>query len=240
MKTLRQTGRCDDAIQRARREAIAAFGDGTLYVERLVEHPRHVEIQVFADTHGNVVHLFERECSVQRRHQKTIEESPCVVADARAARSEWAKRPWPRPAPRTTSTRARSSFCSKATGDDAQFYFLEMNTRLQVEHPVTEAVSVSIWCRRSCASRRESRCRGAKRIYGSADTPSSAACTPKIRNRTSCRRPGRCCAISSRAAQAFAWTADIRKATRFGLLRSADRQDDRVCRNSRRRNRSRA
>ena len=64
-------------IAAARREAKAAFGDGTLYVERLIERPRHVEIQVFADEHGHVVHLFERECSAQRRHQKVIEESPC-------------------------------------------------------------------------------------------------------------------------------------------------------------------
>ena len=75
-------------VPAARREAAAAFGDGTLYVERLIERPRHVEIQIFADAHGNVVHLFERECSIQRRHQKVIEESPSPGADAGAARAD--------------------------------------------------------------------------------------------------------------------------------------------------------
>ena len=81
----KECGACDEraealeAIQAARREAEAAFGDGTLYVERLIERPRHVEVQIFADNHGHVVHLFERECSVQRRHQKVIEESPSLV-----------------------------------------------------------------------------------------------------------------------------------------------------------------
>ena len=79
---MRAGGDVAEAVQAARREATAAFGDGTLYVERLIERPRHVEVQVFADDHGNVVHLFERECSVQRRHQKVIEESPSPVADA--------------------------------------------------------------------------------------------------------------------------------------------------------------
>ena len=74
------------SIQAARREAQAAFGDGTLYVERLIERPHHVEVQVFADDHGRTVHLFERECSVQRRHQKVIEESPSPASDAGASR----------------------------------------------------------------------------------------------------------------------------------------------------------
>jgi acetyl-CoA carboxylase biotin carboxylase subunit len=129
-----------EAIQSARREAQSAFGDGTLYIERLIENPRHVEIQVFADAHGRVVHLFERECSLQRRHQKIIEESPspaitpsvrermaaAAVAAARAAGY------------RNAGT---IEFLVEGEGDAARFYFLEMNTRLQVEHPVTEAVT---------------------------------------------------------------------------------------------------
>jgi acetyl-CoA carboxylase biotin carboxylase subunit len=129
-----------DLIPAARREAMAAFGDGTLYVERLIERPRHIEFQVFCDNHGNVVHLFERECSIQRRHQKVVEESPspaltpalrdamgrAAVAAARAADY------------RNAGT---IEFLLEGTGDGAAFYFLEMNTRLQVEHPVTEAVT---------------------------------------------------------------------------------------------------
>ena len=139
MKTLRSEVEIDDAIARARREAQAAFGDGTLYVERLVERPRHVEVQVFADTHGNYLHLFERECSLQRRHQKVVEESPCAVLTA-PLRAKMG-------AAAVTAARAVSyvnagtvEFLLEGAGDNAQFYFLEMNTRLQVEHPLTEAV----------------------------------------------------------------------------------------------------
>src|SRR4029077_15757372 len=76
MRHIHDAGEIDESIQAARREATAAFGDGTLYVERLVAHPRHVEVQIVADDHGHVLHLFERDCSTQRRHQKVIEESP--------------------------------------------------------------------------------------------------------------------------------------------------------------------
>jgi acetyl-CoA carboxylase biotin carboxylase subunit len=140
MKIVRQRAEVLDAVQRARREAAAAFGDGTLYVERLIERPRHVEIQVFADTHGNVVHLFERECSIQRRHQKMVEESPCPVLTP-AVRQRMG-------AAAIAAARAAGyvnagtvEFLLHGEGDEAQFFFLEMNTRLQVEHPVTEAVT---------------------------------------------------------------------------------------------------
>ncbi|HEY2431670.1 MAG TPA: biotin carboxylase N-terminal domain-containing protein [Vicinamibacterales bacterium] len=140
MRVAREAGALAEAIPSARREAQAAFGDGTLYVERLVERPRPVEIQVFADAHGHAVHLFERDCSVQRRHQKVIEESPstALTPALRARMGEAA----------VAAARACGyvnagtiEFLLEGQGDAARFYFLEMNTRLQVEHPVTELVT---------------------------------------------------------------------------------------------------
>ena len=129
-----------EAIPSARREAQAAFGDGTLYVERLIQRPRHIEIQVFADAHGNAVHLFERECSIQRRHQKIVEESPSPVLTP-AVRERMGKAA----VAAATSAGYRNAgtieFLLEGAGDAAKFYFLEMNTRLQVEHPVTEMVT---------------------------------------------------------------------------------------------------
>ena len=139
MKTVRTKEGVQEAVQRARREAQAAFGDGTLYVERLVDRPRHVEIQVFADAHGNAVHLFERECSIQRRHQKAIEESPCpVLTPAIRARMGDAAVAAARAAGYVNA--GTVEFLLEGQGDAAKFFFLEMNTRLQVEHPVTESV----------------------------------------------------------------------------------------------------
>jgi len=137
MKTVGDDPSLLPAIAQARREAAAAFGDGTLYVERLIERARHVEIQILADHHGAVVHLFERECSLQRRHQKIVEEapSPAVTPGLRDRMG------------RAAVALARSAgyrnagtveFLVEGSGDEARFYFLEMNTRLQVEHPVTE------------------------------------------------------------------------------------------------------
>lgn len=139
MRTVRDVSELDDAIGAARRESLKAFGDGTLYVERLVERPRHVEFQVIADSHGNVVHLFERECSVQRRHQKVIEEtpSPALTPTLRARMGEAAVA-----AARAVGYENAGTieFLLEGDGEDARFYFLEMNTRLQVEHPITEEV----------------------------------------------------------------------------------------------------
>ena len=139
MKVARHANDIAGALTAARREARASFGDDTLYVERLIERPRHVEIQVFADAHGNTVHLFERECSAQRRHQKTIEESPCAALSA-AVRERMGAAAIAAAKAVGYRNAGTCEFLLEGSGDTARFYFLEMNTRLQVEHPVTEAV----------------------------------------------------------------------------------------------------
>jgi len=140
MKTIRDDQALGAGIEQARREATAAFGDGTLYVERLIERPRHVEIQVLADNHGSVVYLFERECSIQRRHQKVVEEtpSPALTPPLRRRMGEAAVALARAAGYRNAGT---VEFLLEGTGDRGSFYFLEVNTRLQVEHPVTERVT---------------------------------------------------------------------------------------------------
>ncbi|MDM3975066.1 acetyl/propionyl/methylcrotonyl-CoA carboxylase subunit alpha [Mycobacterium marseillense] len=139
MRLVEEPAKLREALVSARREAASAFGDDTLFLERFVLRPRHIEVQVLADTHGNVVHLGERECSLQRRHQKVIEEAPSPLLDE------------------VTRARIGAAACNTArsvdyvgagtvefivSADRAQeFFFMEMNTRLQVEHPVTEAVT---------------------------------------------------------------------------------------------------
>ncbi|MCX4677075.1 ATP-grasp domain-containing protein [Streptomyces sp. NBC_01433] len=139
MRLVRDEALLADEIAAARREARASFGDDTLLVERWIDRPRHIEIQVLADAHGHVVHLGERECSLQRRHQKIIEEAPSVLLDeeTRAAMGEAAVQ-----AARSCGYVGAGTVEFIVPGNDpAAYCFMEMNTRLQVEHPVTELVT---------------------------------------------------------------------------------------------------
>jgi propionyl-CoA carboxylase alpha chain len=137
MRIVREQAELAESLEIATREAVSAFGDGTVFCERYVERSRHIEIQVMADQHGNTVALFERECSIQRRHQKIVEEapSPAVSPELRRRLCEAAE------------TAARNvGYIGAGTVEflmdpDGEFYFLEMNTRLQVEHPVTEMIT---------------------------------------------------------------------------------------------------
>ncbi|MDX1496768.1 MAG: biotin carboxylase N-terminal domain-containing protein [Salinisphaeraceae bacterium] len=140
MRVVREPDQLEGEIERARSEGQRYFGDGRLYVEKFIENPRHIEVQVLGDSHGNVVHLFERECSVQRRFQKIVEETPSPALDDKL-RKEICE---------TAAGIARSAgyrnagtveFIFGESESGAEFYFLETNTRLQVEHPVTEEIT---------------------------------------------------------------------------------------------------
>jgi acetyl-CoA carboxylase biotin carboxylase subunit len=137
MRIARDVDEFARAFPQARREAVAAFGDGRVYIEKFLERPRHIEIQVLGDRHGNVIHLGERDCSCQRRHQKLLEEapSPAITEETRARMGEAAVR-----------GAARIGYLGAGTiefllAESGEFYFMEMNTRIQVEHPVTEMVT---------------------------------------------------------------------------------------------------
>jgi acetyl-CoA carboxylase biotin carboxylase subunit len=137
MRVVREESELEASLDAARREAKGAFGDDAVYVEKFIEGPRHVEIQVLADMHGTVLSLGERECSVQRRHQKMVEEAPSVAVspELRKAMGETAVR-----AARAAGY-INAGTCEVLLDRSEAFYFLEMNTRLQVEHPVTELVT---------------------------------------------------------------------------------------------------
>jgi len=137
MRVVREESELESSLDAARREAKNAFGDDAVYVEKYIEGPRHVEIQVLADMHGNVLSLGERECSVQRRHQKMLEEAPSVAVspELRRKMGETAVR-----AARAAGY-VNAGTCEFLLDREGNFYFLEMNTRLQVEHPVTELVT---------------------------------------------------------------------------------------------------
>jgi acetyl-CoA carboxylase biotin carboxylase subunit len=134
MRAVRDEASLEEAVAAARREAGSAFGNDAVYLEKMIEKPRHVEFQILADQHGNAIHLFERECSIQRRHQKIVEETPSVALD-------------PELRQRMGETAVKVVLASRYTNagtveflldQDRNFYFLEVNTRIQVEHPVTE------------------------------------------------------------------------------------------------------
>jgi propionyl-CoA carboxylase alpha chain len=137
MRIVTHEGEFTEQMERAVSEATSAFGDGSVFIEKYVTQPRHIEFQIFGDKHGNVVHLFERECSIQRRHQKVIEEAPSSVLtpDLRKAMGEAA----------CNVARAANYYGAGTVefilDEKMNFYFLEMNTRLQVEHPVTEMIT---------------------------------------------------------------------------------------------------
>lgn len=137
MRVVENIEELDEQMERAISEALSSFGDGSVFIEKYVTSPRHIEIQVLADTHGNVVHLFERECSIQRRHQKVVEEAPSVALtpELRQAMGDCA-----------IKVAKLCDYVGAGTVEfllenNTEFYFLEMNTRLQVEHPVTELIS---------------------------------------------------------------------------------------------------
>ncbi|MCH7509594.1 MAG: acetyl-CoA carboxylase biotin carboxylase subunit [Proteobacteria bacterium] len=137
MRIVREESAFTEALHAARREALSSFGDERVLLEKFLENPRHVEVQIFADRHDNVVHLFERECSIQRRYQKIIEEAPCpsVAGDMRREMTAAA----------ITAARAvgyqNAGTVEFILDRDGRFFFMEMNTRLQVEHPVTEMIT---------------------------------------------------------------------------------------------------
>lgn len=137
MRVVEEESQFEEQLERAISEAESSFGDGSVFIERFVTRPRHIEIQILADAHGNVVHLFERECSIQRRHQKVIEEAPsAVLTDEMRERMGKA----------AVDVARSCNYLGAGTvefllDDQMNFFFLEMNTRLQVEHPVTELIT---------------------------------------------------------------------------------------------------
>ena len=188
MRLVESASELHSAYENARSEAQRSFGDNEVYLEKYIINPRHVEMQIFGDEHGNVVYLGERECSVQRRHQKVMEESPCPIVDEdmRRRMGEIAVRV------AKAANYYNAGTIEFLVDEQRNFYFLEMNTRLQVEHPVTELVTgldlVHLQMRVAAGEKLPFR---QQDIRTCGDTRSSAASMPKIPTTISSRRRGR-------------------------------------------------
>ena len=176
MKVARTAEELDMALKTARAEAKAAFGDDSVYLEKYLTHPRHIEIQVFGDGKGNAIHLGERDCSLQRRHQKVWEEapSPALNSESRAKIGATVAQAMQR-------IKYRGAGTVEFLYEDGEFYFIEMNTRLQVEHPVTEMITGLDLVLDRSASPRAEHFRSSRRTSSSRATPSNAASAPRTR-----------------------------------------------------------
>ena len=201
LKVAHRAEEIESAFETARREARAYFKDETIYAERYLENPKHVELQVLADKHGNVVHVGERDCSLQRRHQKLWEETPAQISGVvRAAMREAGVR-----AAKAIGYDSAGTIECLVSGDE--FYFLEMNTRIQVEHTVSEMISGLDLVREQIrVAAGEPLGFTQERSSASAALRSRVASMPRIRRRASSLRPEPSARIASRAASAFAST----------------------------------
>ena len=215
MRVVTRREQLADAIDEARREAQAAFGDERLLLERYVARPRHIEVQIFGDAQGHVVHLFERECSIQRRHQKILEESPSpILTPELRARITDAAVTAGRAAGYVNAGTVEFLLETRQNGEPA-FYFLEVNTRLQVEHPSRKRLRDWIWYACNCKSRMAPPCRSRRRSCASPDTPLKRGFTPKTQQKDFCPpsafwRSGR-----NRPARVSAWMRASNAAAMF-------------------------
>ena len=202
------------SLQQAQAEAQAAFGNSEIYLEKYIEHPKHVEVQVLADRHGNVVHLWERDCTMQRRHQKLIEESPApsLPQETRAAMCEAA-----------TRLIKAANYTNAGTVEfivdrQGNFYFIEINARIQVEHPITEMVTgIDLIKAQILVASGEPLPFKQEQIQ-QVGRPSSAASTPKIRTRVSAPIPAKSRAGLRPAVSACASTRTPTTVTKYRLI----------------------